>query len=82
MYFSIEHLSIVHRSALHQTIYKDRYIRITMNEARNVVINLKVTSSIWDYLRKKENYSEFLRNLIDAEMRREKHRGKNKKLSV
>jgi len=53
-----------------------------MKEPTNVVINLKVTSSIWDYLRTKENYSEFLRNLIDAEMRHEKHRGKNKKLSV
>jgi len=72
----------MHCSALHKTIYKDRYIRITMEEPINVVINLKVTSSIWDYLRKKENYSEFLRNLIDAEMRHEKHRGKNKKLSV
>ena len=53
-----------------------------MKEATNIVINLKVTSSIWDYLREKENYSEFLRDLIDGEMIREKQRGKNKRLKV
>jgi len=55
---------------------------LPMKEPTNVVINLKVTPSIWDYLREKENYSEFVRNLIHNEMVLETQRGKNKKLQI
>jgi len=51
-----------------------------MKEAKNVVINLKVTSTIFEYLQKLDNYSEYIRRLVEKEMEISKKRGQNKRL--
>jgi len=51
-----------------------------MKEAKNVMINIRVTHTIWEYLKKFENSSEFIRNLIEKEMEISKKRGQNKRL--
>jgi len=48
-----------------------------MNEPTNIRINLYVTSTIWRILQKKENYSDYIRNLIEIDLSK-----RNKKLNI
>ena len=41
-------------------------------KAKNIRINLSVTFPIWDYLRGLENYSDYIRKLIEKDMVTEK----------
>lgn len=51
-------------------------------EAKNIRINLYVTQTIWDILQTKENYSDYIRDLIDRDQEMKKNRGKNSKLTL
>jgi len=57
-----------------------------MNEATNIKINLMVTPTIWSYLEKLDNYSAYIRQLIENDLKpKSKPRNnveKNKKLSI
>lgn len=52
-----------------------------MPEPINLKINMMVTPTIWKYLLKKDNYSEYVRNLIEQDIKKQK-RGKNKRLDL
>ena len=52
-------------------------ILIIMNEPKNIKINLMVTPSIWKHLQKVDNYSAYVRKLIERD-----HRKDNKKLDI
>lgn len=53
------------------------YILIIMTEPKNIKINLMVTPSIWEYLQKVDNYSAYVRKLIENDRRKG-----NKKLNI
>ena len=52
-----------------------------MSEPINVKINLVVTPTIWGYLEGKKNYSDYIRKLIDEDIKKQV-RKKNKRLNV
>lgn len=43
-----------------------------MKEPTNIVINIRITQRQWDYLRKKENISQYVRNLVANDIKQKK----------
>lgn len=52
-----------------------------MAEPINVKINLMVTPTIWKFLEAKENYSEYIRKLIEVDLKKPVRR-KERRLDV
>ena len=50
-------------------------------ETKNVRFVLMVSANMAKHLRSKENYSEYIRTLIDNDIKKQK-RGKNKRLDI